>query len=85
MSAHPQLDAALADHRVLSHTEAMTVAVALDILEKHSKGIRHTGNHPDKEQAADVIDRIINPVGHLLEMMLQSGMVAPAGYVPGAE
>lgn len=78
-----ELDAALADHRVLTHTEAMTVAYALLILEKHAAGIRNHGVHPDSRQAADVVENITQPVAQLLDLMLQTGMVAPAGYKPG--
>ena len=77
------LDAMLADHRVLTYEEAVTVAKALDILEKHAEGIQHHTAHPQAAQAANIVRRMAFPVGQLLESLLDTGMVAPAGYVPG--
>lgn len=77
------LDAALADHRVLTHDEALTLAQAVSILEQHAEGVRKNGAHPDRGQAADVIVKIAGGVGYLLQTAIMTGMIAPRGYVPG--
>ena len=81
----PQLDAMLADHRVLSFEEAMAVAKALDIMEKHAEGVRNHLNHPQAAHCADIVLRSIYPVGRILETLIETHMIAPAGYVPGTE
>lgn len=81
----PQLDAMLADHRVLSFEEAMAVAKALDIMEKHAEGVRNHLNHPQAAHCADIVLRAIYPVGRILETLIETHMIAPAGYTPGTE
>lgn len=78
-----ELDAALADHRVFTHAEALTLAQAVSIMEKHAEGIRKGGTHPDRGEAADVILKIAGGVGYMLQTAIMTGMVAPRGYVPG--
>lgn len=75
-----QLDAALADHRVLTHEEALTVAKALDILERHAEGIRNHTGHPQAGFAADTILKCLVPIGGLLTALMDTGMIAPRGY-----
>lgn len=78
------LDAMLADHRVLSYAEAMTVAQALDIMEKHAEGVRNHLRHPNAPLCADIVLRAIYPMGKILEALIETNMIAPAGYVPGS-
>lgn len=80
-----ELDAMLADHRALTHEEALTVARALDIMEKHAEGVRTYMRHPKAGQAADIVLRATVPVGLILSSLLDSRLVAPRGYVPGSE
>lgn len=79
------IDEMLADHRILTNEEALKVTEALQILGRHAKGIRGHTSHPQAGQAADIVERIAYPVAQLLESMLDNGMIAPAGYVPGTE
>lgn len=78
-----ELDAALADHRVFTHAEALALAQAVSILERHAKGIRENADHLDRGGAADVIQKIAGGVGYVLQTALMTGMIAPRGYVPG--
>ena len=80
-----ELDTMLADHRVLSYDEAMTVAKALEIMERHAEGVRNHVRHPQAAHCADIVLRSIYPVGRILETLIETHMIAPAGYVPGTE
>lgn len=77
------LDEALADHRVLSHDEAMVVVSALQIMDRHAQGVRNMA-HPDAGQAADVVSEATFTLSLILQALVDTGMIAPAGYTPGA-
>jgi len=76
------LDTMLADHRVLSYEEAMAVAKALEIMERHAEGVRNHLRHPQAAHCADIVLRAIFPMGQILEALIETHMIAPAGYVP---
>ena len=60
---------------VITAEDADTVIRALGILRGHAEGIRNSGR-PFAVEASEVISEKLIPVGELLLMMFETGMVA---------
>lgn len=70
------LEEGLACGIVITAEQADTVIEALSILRNHAEGVRNSGR-PNAEEASEVIAQKLIPVGELLLMMFETGMVAP--------
>jgi hypothetical protein len=76
MNGKMSLEEGLARGIVLTAEQADTVIEALTILRDHASGIRNSGR-PGSAEAADIVSKMLIPVGEMLVMMFESGMVAP--------
>lgn len=70
------LEEGLAAGIVITAEQADTVIEALGILRNHAEGIRNLGR-PGAVEASENISRKLVPVGELLLLMYDTGMVAP--------
>jgi len=76
MEGKMTLEEGLATGIVITAEQADTVIEALGILRNHADGVRNSGR-PHAGEAADIIAQKLIPVGELLLMMYETGMVAP--------
>lgn len=74
MEGKISVEEGLATGIVLTAEEGQTVVEALRIMGRHAEGIRNSGR-PNAVEASEIIAEKLVPVGELLLMMVQSGLV----------